>query len=83
MSTRCCRVCQPRQPYNIQSLEKLRTDLIHPWGLATEDLLTTSATSAPEIGGPVSEPPDSASSERVSVGLRRSSRYSPHDSQRP
>jgi len=39
---RCARdvaeACQPRQPYNIQSIEELRTDLIRPRGLATEEL---------------------------------------------
>ncbi|TWW54348.1 hypothetical protein D4764_0154740 [Takifugu flavidus] len=30
-------LCQPRQPYNIQSLKELRADLIHPRGLATEE----------------------------------------------
>nr|AAF19344.1 unknown [Xiphophorus maculatus] len=29
---------QPTQPYNIQSLKELRADLIHPPGLATEEL---------------------------------------------
>ncbi|TWW63110.1 hypothetical protein D4764_03G0001180 [Takifugu flavidus] len=28
---------QPRQPYSIQSLKELWTDLIHPGGLATEE----------------------------------------------
>ncbi|KAI3366681.1 hypothetical protein L3Q82_009355, partial [Scortum barcoo] len=31
-------VCQPRQPHNIQRLEVLRADLIHPRRLATEEL---------------------------------------------
>ncbi|CAM4331811.1 unnamed protein product [Leuciscus chuanchicus] len=31
--------CQPRQPHNIQRLEVLRVDLIHPRCLATEELL--------------------------------------------
>ncbi|XP_078478589.1 LOW QUALITY PROTEIN: uncharacterized protein LOC144739520 [Lampetra planeri] len=31
--------CQPRQPYNIQGLEILRADLIHPRCFATEELL--------------------------------------------
>ncbi|KAI9999763.1 hypothetical protein NQD34_011606 [Periophthalmus magnuspinnatus] len=30
--------CQPRQTHNIQRLEVLRTDLIHPRSLATEEL---------------------------------------------
>ncbi|KAI3376688.1 hypothetical protein L3Q82_017119 [Scortum barcoo] len=30
--------CQPRQPHNIQRLEVLRADLIHPRRLATEEL---------------------------------------------
>ena len=30
--------CQPRQPHNIQRLEVLRLDLIHPWCFATEEL---------------------------------------------
>ncbi|KAI3377603.1 hypothetical protein L3Q82_008436, partial [Scortum barcoo] len=30
--------CQPRQPHNIQRLEVLRADLIHPQRLATEEL---------------------------------------------
>ena len=49
-----------------------------PGALPLRSFLTTSATSGPEMGGPVSELSDSASSERVSVGLRRSSKYSPH-----
>ncbi|KAL7870853.1 hypothetical protein SRHO_G00083500 [Serrasalmus rhombeus] len=32
------KACQPRQPHNIQSLEELKTDLIHPWSLANKEL---------------------------------------------
>ncbi|KAI3355174.1 hypothetical protein L3Q82_017873 [Scortum barcoo] len=32
------KACQPRQPHNIQRLEVLRADLIHPRRLATEEL---------------------------------------------
>ena len=49
-----------------------------PGALPPRSFLTTSATSAPEMGGSVSELSDSASSERVSVGLRRSSKDSTH-----
>jgi len=69
MSTYVAEACQPRQPYNIQRLEELRTDLIHAWGPATEELFDhlgdLSLNSA-------------SSSEDVLVGLRRSSKYSPY-----
>ncbi|KAJ8395912.1 hypothetical protein AAFF_G00027950 [Aldrovandia affinis] len=48
--------CQPRQPHNIQSLEGLRADLIHPEALPPWSFLTTMATSAPEIGEPTPSP---------------------------
>ncbi|KAI3370454.1 hypothetical protein L3Q82_025218 [Scortum barcoo] len=69
--------CQPRQPHNIQRLEVLRADLIHPRRLATEELTrTTSVTSARVMDESTSESPASASSlEGKSVGLRRSSKY--------
>ncbi|KAK0146532.1 hypothetical protein N1851_014139 [Merluccius polli] len=52
-----------------------------PGALPPRSFLTTSATSAPEIGGPTPESPGPASlPEGVSVGLRRSSKYSFHRS---
>ncbi|KAK0137955.1 hypothetical protein N1851_025831 [Merluccius polli] len=52
-----------------------------PGALPPRSFLTTSATSAPEIGGPTSESPGPASlPEGMSVGLRRSSKYSFHRS---
>ncbi|KAK0137932.1 hypothetical protein N1851_025856 [Merluccius polli] len=52
-----------------------------PGALPPRSFLTTSATSAPEIGEPTPESPGPASlPEGVSVGLRRSSKYSFHQS---
>ncbi|KAK0145893.1 hypothetical protein N1851_015177 [Merluccius polli] len=52
-----------------------------PGALPPRSFLTTSATSAPEIGGPTPESPGPASlPEGVSVGLRRSSKYPFHRS---
>ncbi|KAK0152627.1 hypothetical protein N1851_005851 [Merluccius polli] len=52
-----------------------------PGALPPRSFLTTSATSAPEIGEPTPESPGPASlPEGVSVGLRRSSKYSFHRS---
>ncbi|KAK0140496.1 hypothetical protein N1851_022532 [Merluccius polli] len=52
-----------------------------PGALPPRSFLTTSATSAPEIGGPTPESPGPASlPEGVSVGLRRSLKYSFHRS---
>ncbi|KAK0151876.1 hypothetical protein N1851_006751 [Merluccius polli] len=52
-----------------------------PRALPPRSFLTTSATSAPEIGEPTPESPGPASlPEGVSVGLRRSSKYSFHRS---
>ncbi|KAK0152077.1 hypothetical protein N1851_006562 [Merluccius polli] len=65
----------PFPPHNIQGLKELWADLIHPRSPAT------SATSAPEIGEPTPESPGPASlPEGVSVGLRRSLKYSFHRS---
>ncbi|KAL3968637.1 hormone-sensitive lipase [Sarotherodon galilaeus] len=50
-----------------------------PGALPPRSCLTASVTSTPEIGGSFPSSPDSASSsEDVSVGLRRSSKYSFH-----
>ncbi|KAK0137297.1 hypothetical protein N1851_026501 [Merluccius polli] len=52
-----------------------------PGALPPRSFLTTSATSAPEIGEPTPKSPGPASLlEGVSVGLRRSSKYSFHRS---
>ncbi|KAK0138509.1 hypothetical protein N1851_024970 [Merluccius polli] len=54
-----------------------------PGALPPRSFLTTSATSAPEIGEPTPESPGHASlPEGVSVGLRRSSKYSFHRTSR-
>ncbi|KAK0137965.1 hypothetical protein N1851_025840 [Merluccius polli] len=73
--------CEPVQrelevtPHNIQGLKELQG------ALPPRSFLTTSATSAPEIGGPTPESPGPASlPEGVSVGLRRSSKYPFHRS---
>ncbi|KAK0140004.1 hypothetical protein N1851_023076 [Merluccius polli] len=73
--------CQPRQPHNIQGLKELRRTSSTPGALPPRSFLTTSATSAPEIGEPTPESPGPASlPEGVSVGLRRSLKYSFHRS---
>ena len=63
-------------------LQVLRADLIHPWCLATEELLgylSDVSLSKTELTESTSESPSSASSmEGVSVALRRSSKYSFH-----
>ncbi|TWW53180.1 hypothetical protein D4764_0104300, partial [Takifugu flavidus] len=57
---------QPRQPYNIQSLKELWADLIHPWGLATEEFFDYLSNFSP--------------GDTCMVVLRRSSKYSFHRS---
>ncbi|KAK0130536.1 hypothetical protein N1851_035235 [Merluccius polli] len=69
-------------PHNIQGLKELRGGTSStPGALPLRSFLTTSATSAPELGEPTPESPGPASlPEGVSVGLRRSSKYSFHRS---
>lgn len=36
------KACQPREPHNIQSLKELRANLVHPRGIATDQLCESS-----------------------------------------
>lgn len=45
------KACPPKQPRNIQSLDEVRADLIHPQSPAATEPLTTSATSALVMDG--------------------------------
>uniref|UniRef100_A0A3B4AQY4 Uncharacterized protein n=1 Tax=Periophthalmus magnuspinnatus TaxID=409849 RepID=A0A3B4AQY4_9GOBI len=68
-----------KKPYNIQRLEVLRTDLFHPWSLATEELANHLSDFSQGDGRVRSGFPVSASSsEDLTGGLRRSSKYSFH-----
>ena len=42
--------CQPRQPYNMQSLQELGADLIHPQGASTADLFNSPGNLSPSDG---------------------------------
>ncbi|KAK0154540.1 hypothetical protein N1851_003353 [Merluccius polli] len=68
-------------PTTSRALRNSRRTSSTPGALPPRTFLTTSATSAPEIGEPTPESPGPASlPEGVSVGLRRSSKYSFHRS---
>ncbi|KAI3366308.1 hypothetical protein L3Q82_000424 [Scortum barcoo] len=69
--------CQPRQPHNIQRLEVLRADLIHPRRLATKELTNYLSDFGLGDGRVHLRVPSLLLPhlEGKSVGLRRSSKY--------
>ncbi|KAI3371947.1 hypothetical protein L3Q82_006818 [Scortum barcoo] len=71
------KACQPRQPHNIQRLEVLRADLIHPRRLATEELTNYLSDFGLGDGRVHLRVPSLCFPhlEGKSVGLRRSSKY--------
>ncbi|KAI3372713.1 hypothetical protein L3Q82_023181, partial [Scortum barcoo] len=69
--------CQPRQPHNIQRLEVLRADLIHPRRLATEELANYLSDFGSGDGRVHLRVPSLRflTGRQVGLGLRRSSKY--------
>lgn len=64
------KACQLGQPYKLQGNKKLRVDFIHP--RAPEKLLNHLS----DLGMMMDESSSSSSTEDLSMGLRRSSKYS-------